>query len=117
MAGFYFEYVKICTITKYYNMNDLVARLNNSGLLIAERVGGRIKIRLAVTIPKKIYSKNIYKSHVKKVIRLYSKSAGSLKLGITISDNLDSDKIISSYLKILKDLMAENGITHDMIKI
>ena len=98
-------------------MTDLVARLNNSGLLIAERIGGRIRLKLAVTIPKEIYSKNIYRSNVKKVVRLYSKSAGSLKLGITIPDSLEGEKTILKYLDDLAALLAERGITYDMIKI
>lgn len=110
-------YGKICTITNYYNMTDLVARLNDSKLLNAERIGGRIKIKLAVAIPKEIYSKNIYKIHVKKVVRLYSRSAGSLKLGILIPDNPDSEIIILNYLAALSALLAERQITYDMIKI
>lgn len=98
-------------------MTDLVKRLNESQYLTAERVGGRIKVKLAVTIPKEIYSRFDYKSHIKKVICLYSRSAGSLKLGILIPENSDSETIIFNYLETLRRLLAERQITYDMIKL
>lgn len=98
-------------------MTDLVTRLNDSRFLTAERVGGRIKIKLAVTIPKEIYTRMDYKSQIKKVVWLYSRSAGSLKLGILIPDNSDSETIIFNYLETLSILLAERQITYDMIKI
>ena len=117
MAGFLFGNVRILAITIFYYMTDLVTRLNDSKYFTAERVGGRIKIRLAVTIPKEIYCRFDYKSRVKKVVALYSKSAGSLKLGILIPDNPDSETIIFNYLETLTYLLAERQITYDMIKI
>lgn len=66
-------------------MTDLVTRLNESKFLTAERVGGRIKVKLAVTIPKEIYSRFDYKSHIKKGDLALFKVGGFAEIGDTHS--------------------------------
>lgn len=110
-------YGKICTITNYYIMNDLTTRLNGTRFLIAEKVGGRIKVKLGVIIPKEIYTKQVYQRHVRKVLNLFSRSAGSLKLGVFIPDNRESEVVLFNYLENLQILLTESGLTYDMIKL
>lgn len=97
-------------------MNDIVKIATDSKIFKAESAMGKIKLKLAITIPRKIFAKRDLQQAMKKLVHLFSNSTTSLKVGIVVPDNAVTEKALREFIAVLDGFMKEENLTYDIIK-